>query len=1120
MPIVRQLNEEYKTFLNEIDTNDPKALVDQVERIIKEDISDEEKRAAIEALEPIKTVLNIDLTDLANFDKNIAQVKKNIAITDGLSEAAQNALNDKLNAFIGAFDITLPAEGSTKKNIQVISKAAALLPGGISYEAQIQLDKIITRAVETIPVVTKTKGKWIGLKQYNNLEEFNNAKKIIQELSQHLFLAEATVAALREKWSKAEASGRVSNQKFIEPLQALSAEITKKSDKNFAKRLRLEQIIDTTQFVAQHFQGVCPDGNQKAKLKAELETLLLTTELKIPDAGLDVTRTAMYYKEINTKIDLIYIAKKFLNNELSEESQTALNAMPASLTTFVENVEMTVPDAGLDEKQITEHYQKINRNLTVISKASAITEGLSVAAQAALNDKLNAFITAVDISNMEHLSRNIWTITHAAKLLTDGLNEDSQDKLNTMLAAFVANVEMTVPNTGLDEKQIAEYYQQIERKIDIFNAAVNLLPGRLNEAAQAALNKKIRDTVAATPVVTKTKKLGVTTLPNEKEFNEASQLITNLSEHVILAQDTEEAFKTKLETPGNISPKFFYEPFKSLVSRIQHKSVQNLTLQIQRSEVNSLASAQDLLYVGIKNKFSHWEISRKDLVAKLMGDKGIGPQDQKNFKEILTEEYIGKALAIAGDNPDLKYFQARVCLIAGDAKAFGLLGKLNEKRPNNPKILTDLGQCHEHGIGVEKNEGKAFGYYQQAAEQTHAPALFALGHCYEDGIGVEKDEGEAFQNYQQAATQNFALAQHELGRCNQYGIGVEIDKEEAFGHYQQAAEQGLAEAQYELGACYLKGFGCQKDKSKAFVHFQQAVKQGLAEAQCELGYCYENGIGCKKNRYLASAYYQAAADQGLAEAQFSYGEINEHMAKIFKTPGFTAGSLIKQTQEEALKYYQLAAEQGLREAQEALTRVEAKLGQKAPTSELPSSPRPQYQPTDAEELKGQDRGLELYKINVEDAKLQRKSAIRIDKNKWAEAVTDEKIVTKIIQNIGKAKAAIIKPEDTTHKELNDFAMAVIQFAQANDGVGNAGQDKWQSFCAEQNLTDPLYSFDNAAKFSKAYQDAAKGSSMFTGREENLRTDKKKSDLGARLKRIPESFNDEIKAKLNSQSRSV
>ena len=82
--------------------------------------------------------------------------------------------------------------------------------------------------------------------------------------------------------------------------------------------------------------------------------------------------------------------------------------------------------------------------------------------------------------------------------------------------------------------------------------------------------------------------------------------------------------------------------------------------------------------------------------------------------------------------------------------------------------------------------------------------------------------------------------------------------------------------------------------------------------------------------------------------------------------------------------------------------------------------------------------------------------------------------------------------------------------------------KWKEFCTEQNLTDDLYSFENAAKFSKAYQDAAKASDIFTGREakDNLRTDKKITEIGARLKRIPESLNDKIKAKLTEQYRSV
>ena len=108
----------------------------------------------------------------------------------------------------------------------------------------------------------------------------------------------------------------------------------------------------------------------------------------------------------------------------------------------------------------------------------------------------------------------------------------------------------------------------------------------------------------------------------------------------------------------------------------------------------------------LKIHFSHWEISRKDLVAKLMGDECIGPQDQKNFKEILTEEYINKALAIAGDDRDLKYFQARVCLIAGDEKAFELLSELNKINLNNPKILTDLGQCNEAWYWMRKIQYK------------------------------------------------------------------------------------------------------------------------------------------------------------------------------------------------------------------------------------------------------------------------------------------------------------------------------------------------------------------------------------------------------------------------------
>ncbi|MDC0857678.1 hypothetical protein OAP83_03065 [Rickettsiales bacterium] len=141
------------------------------------------------------------------------------------------------------------------------------------------------------------------------------------------------------------------------------------------------------------------------------------------------------------------------------------------------------------------------------------------------------------------------------------------------------------------------------------------------------------------------------------------------------------------------------------------------------------------------------------------------------------------------------------------------------------------------------------------------------------------------------------------------------------------------------------------------------------------------------------------------------------------------------------------------------------------------------------------------------------------RTKWAKAVTDKKIVDTIAQNIEKAKEAIT--EAKSPQQLNDFAIAVIEFAQANNGVGNAGKEKWQEFCnANDGMTGELYSFENAAKFSKAYQDTAKESGIHTGRVENLRQDKKITEIGARLKRIPESLNEEISTKLNEQSRSI
>ena len=50
---------------------------------------------------------------------------------------------------------------------------------------------------------------------------------------------------------------------------------------------------------------------------------------------------------------------------------------------------------------------------------------------------------------------------------------------------------------------------------------------------------------------------------------------------------------------------------------------------------------------------------------------------------------------------------------------------------------------YEEGLGVEKNDGEAFGWYLKAAEQGDVEAQRKLASMYEDGLGVEKDSAMA-----------------------------------------------------------------------------------------------------------------------------------------------------------------------------------------------------------------------------------------------------------------------------------------------------------------------------------------------------------------------------------------
>ena len=77
-----------------------------------------------------------------------------------------------------------------------------------------------------------------------------------------------------------------------------------------------------------------------------------------------------------------------------------------------------------------------------------------------------------------------------------------------------------------------------------------------------------------------------------------------------------------------------------------------------------------------------------------------------------------------------------------------------------------LGFLYRNGIGTSPDDKLAANWYQRAAEQGEATALFNLGGLYRKGYGVPKNEAKALELYRQAASKGNAQAKQMLQRLS------------------------------------------------------------------------------------------------------------------------------------------------------------------------------------------------------------------------------------------------------------------------------------------------------------------------------------------------------------------
>jgi tetratricopeptide (TPR) repeat protein len=141
------------------------------------------------------------------------------------------------------------------------------------------------------------------------------------------------------------------------------------------------------------------------------------------------------------------------------------------------------------------------------------------------------------------------------------------------------------------------------------------------------------------------------------------------------------------------------------------------------------------------------------------------------------------------------------------------------------------GEPHfHHALGVAyfraKNYVEAAREYRIAADAGMPAAENSLGHAYYNGLGVVRNDQKAFELWSKAAASGWPSAMGNLGTAYADGIYVKKDFAKSLDWSEKAIEAGNILSLSVVGNAYLNGKGVERDFSMASQYFQQAADLG------------------------------------------------------------------------------------------------------------------------------------------------------------------------------------------------------------------------------------------------------------------------------------------------------
>ena len=153
--------------------------------------------------------------------------------------------------------------------------------------------------------------------------------------------------------------------------------------------------------------------------------------------------------------------------------------------------------------------------------------------------------------------------------------------------------------------------------------------------------------------------------------------------------------------------------------------------------------------------------------------------------------------------------------------------------PTPPVTPLDASAMYSQGESSYRtqNYAKALEWYEKAAAEDNADAMFKLGLLYHNGQGVAQNNAKAIEWYEKAADKGNTDAMVDLGMHYANGLGVARNYAKAREWYEKAAAKDNAIAMVNLAVLYHNGQGVARNYAKARELLNRAADKGNSNAK-------------------------------------------------------------------------------------------------------------------------------------------------------------------------------------------------------------------------------------------------------------------------------------------------